>query len=82
MSFFFYFSGLDFGDCHRSLFAHDESVSQVLFQKETHYVFSAGKDGEIKQWDADKVWISIEQFYFLFKETCPHFSFVENPFLL
>ena len=22
--------GLDFGDCHRSLFAHDDSVMQVL----------------------------------------------------
>lgn len=35
--------GLDFGDCHRSLFAHDDSVMQVLFVHNTHYVFTAGE---------------------------------------
>ena len=35
--------GLDFGDCHRSLFAHADSVMQVAFVHNTHYVFTAGK---------------------------------------
>jgi U3 small nucleolar RNA-associated protein 12 len=46
--------GLDFGDCHRSLHAHDDSVTSVRFQPATHYFFSAGKDGLIKYWDADR----------------------------
>lgn len=47
--------GLDFGDCHRSLFAHDDSVMQVAFEAESHYFWSVGKDGLLKYWDADKV---------------------------
>jgi U3 small nucleolar RNA-associated protein 12 len=35
--------GLDFGDCHRSLFAHGDSVMAVAFQPNTHYVFTASK---------------------------------------
>ena len=31
--------GLDFGDCHKSLFAHGDSVMQVSFVPNTHYVF-------------------------------------------
>ena len=46
--------GLDFGDCHRSLFAHNDSVTQVAFVQNTHYLFSVGKDGRLKYWDADK----------------------------
>lgn len=34
--------GLDFGDCHRSLFAHADSVMAVAFVPNTHYVFTAG----------------------------------------
>ena len=34
--------GLDFGDCHRSLFAHGDSVMQVAFVRNTHYVFTVG----------------------------------------
>ncbi len=34
--------GLDFGDCHRSLFAHQDSLMAVAFQPNTHYVFTAG----------------------------------------
>ena len=45
--------GLDFGDCHRSLFAHNDSVTQVAFVPRTHYFFSVGKDGALKYWDAD-----------------------------
>ena len=42
------------GDCHRSMVAHEDSVTAVLFQPETHYFFSAGKDGVCKYWDADR----------------------------
>ena len=47
--------GLDFGDCHRSLLAHGDSVMAVRFVPNTHYFFSAGKDRMIKYWDGDKV---------------------------
>ena len=51
--------GLDFGDCHRALFAHQDSVMQVAFIPHNqdgngHHFFSAGKDGLIKYWDGDK----------------------------
>uniref|UniRef100_A0A672U6I7 WD repeat domain 3 n=1 Tax=Strigops habroptila TaxID=2489341 RepID=A0A672U6I7_STRHB len=46
--------GLDFGDCHRSLFAHDDSVMYLQFVAKSHLFFTAGKDSKIKQWDADK----------------------------
>ncbi|EFX77767.1 hypothetical protein DAPPUDRAFT_53813 [Daphnia pulex] len=42
--------GLDFGDCHRSIFAHEDSILGV---SKTHLFFSCGKDGKLKQWDAD-----------------------------
>ena len=45
--------GLDFGDCHKSIFAHDDSVTGVQFIPNTHYFFTVGKDGLLKQWDAD-----------------------------
>ncbi len=37
--------GLEFGDCHKSLFAHGDSVMAVAFAPGTHYVFSAGREG-------------------------------------
>ncbi|KAF4021436.1 hypothetical protein G4228_013321 [Cervus hanglu yarkandensis] len=46
--------GLDFGDCHKSLFAHDDSVMYLRFVPKSHLFFTAGKDHKIKQWDADK----------------------------
>lgn len=46
--------GLDFGDCHRSIRAHDDSVMAVQFVPNTHYLFSASKDRTVKYWDADK----------------------------
>jgi U3 small nucleolar RNA-associated protein 12 len=46
--------GLDFGDCHKSLFAHGDSVMAVKFVPNTHYFFTGGKDNVIKYWDADK----------------------------
>lgn len=56
--------GLDFGDCHRSIFAHDESVMRVAFEKHdtrdfnakpSHYFWTVGKDKMVKYWDGDKV---------------------------
>ncbi|KAA8516595.1 hypothetical protein F0562_016899 [Nyssa sinensis] len=36
--------GLDFGNCHKSIFAHADSVMAVQFVRNTHYMFSVGKD--------------------------------------
>ena len=59
--------GLDFGDCHKSLFAHDDSVMAVQFErgmddemaggkgKGSHLFWSVGKDRALKYWDANKV---------------------------
>jgi WD40 repeat protein len=49
--------GLDFGDCHKSIFAHEESVMQVAFEKNSHYFWTVGKDKMVKYWDGDKVWL-------------------------
>lgn len=38
----------------RSLLGHEDSVTAVRFQPETHYFFSASKDGVVKYWDADR----------------------------
>ncbi|WFD25221.1 beta transducin [Malassezia nana] len=59
--------GLDFGDCHRSLFAHDDSIMQVAFEhgqqgvglmggKEgaSHRFWTVGKDAKVKYWDGDR----------------------------
>ena len=45
---------LDFGDCHRSLLAHDDSATAVRPVPQTHYVFTASKDKTVKYWDADR----------------------------
>lgn len=51
--------GLDFGDCHKSLLAHEDSVMAVAFvpsnkEGNGHNFFSASKDRVIKYWDGDK----------------------------
>uniref|UniRef100_A0ACD5WFH4 Uncharacterized protein n=1 Tax=Avena sativa TaxID=4498 RepID=A0ACD5WFH4_AVESA len=40
--------GMDFGDCHKSIFAHTDSVMDVKFVPRTHYMFSVGKDRTVK----------------------------------
>ena len=50
--------GLDFGDCHRSIRAHSESVMVGMFElgkdeRDWHNFWSAGKDGGVKYWDGD-----------------------------
>ena len=47
--------GLDFGDCHKSIFAHQDSIMFVQFVADTHYIFTASKDKLVKYWDGDKV---------------------------
>jgi U3 small nucleolar RNA-associated protein 12 len=46
--------GLDFGDCHKSIFAHEDSIMQVAFEKGSHYFWTVGKDKMLKYWDGDK----------------------------
>lgn len=51
--------GLDFGDCHKALLAHEDSVMAVAFVPHNkdgngHNFFSASKDRVIKYWDGDK----------------------------
>jgi U3 small nucleolar RNA-associated protein 12 len=52
--------GLDFGDCHKAFFAHQDSVMQVSFipqppsREEAHHFFSASRDRLLKSWDGDK----------------------------
>ncbi|RJE22189.1 DOM34-interacting protein [Aspergillus sclerotialis] len=51
--------GLDFGDCHKSLLAHEDSIMAVAFiptnrEGNGHNFFSASKDRVIKYWDGDK----------------------------
>jgi U3 small nucleolar RNA-associated protein 12 len=46
---------MDYGDCHKSFSAHDDSIMQVAFEKDSHFFWSVGKDGTVKYWDGDKV---------------------------
>ncbi|QSS61671.1 WD domain-containing protein [Histoplasma capsulatum] len=51
--------GLDFGDCHKAFFAHQDSIMAVAFipnnnEGNGHHFFSASKDRVIKYWDGDK----------------------------
>lgn len=59
--------GLDFGDCHKSIFAHDESIMQIAFERgsNSHYFWTVSKDKLLKYWDGDKVGAT-----FLFRRYC------------
>lgn len=51
--------GLDFGDCHKAFFAHQDSIMQVAFIPHNqdgngHHFISASKDRIVKYWDGDK----------------------------
>ena len=51
--------GLDFGDCHKAFFAHQDSIMSVIFIPNNndgngHQFFSASKDHVIKYYDGDK----------------------------
>ena len=46
--------GLDFGDTHRTLHGHEDSITDVRFVKRTHYFFTSSKDGSVRYWDGDR----------------------------
>jgi U3 small nucleolar RNA-associated protein 12 len=46
--------GLDFGDTHRSLHGHDDSITDLRFVKRTHNFFTCSKDKSVRYWDGDK----------------------------
>lgn len=46
--------GLDWGDTHKTLHGHTDSVTDVKFVRRTHYFFSASKDGTVRYWDGDR----------------------------
>jgi U3 small nucleolar RNA-associated protein 12 len=45
--------GMDFGDIHKSIFAHQDSITCVRFIRDTHYFMTCSKDKEVKFFDAD-----------------------------
>jgi len=46
--------GLDFGDTHRTLHGHSDSVTDVRFVRGTHNFFSGSKDSTVRFWDGDR----------------------------
>ncbi|CAD2219291.1 U3 small nucleolar RNA-associated protein 12 [Angomonas deanei] len=55
------FWGTDFGDCHKSIHAHDDYITSVRFVDNTHYCFTTSLDGSVKEWDGDN-WTMIQAF--------------------
>lgn len=46
--------GLDFGDTHRTLHGHEDSITDLRFVKRTHNFFTSSKDGTVRYWDGDR----------------------------
>lgn len=46
--------GLDFGDTHRTMYGHEDSITDLRFVKRTHYFFTCSKDRTVRYWDADR----------------------------
>jgi len=46
--------GLDFGDVHKTLYGHTDSITDIKFVKKTHNFFSCGRDKTIRYWDGDR----------------------------
>ncbi len=46
--------GLDFGDTHRTLYGHSDSITDLKFVKKTHNFFTCSKDMTVRYWDADR----------------------------
>jgi U3 small nucleolar RNA-associated protein 12 len=46
--------GLDFGDTHRTMYGHSDSVTDIKFVKRTHTFFTTSKDGTVRFWDGDR----------------------------
>ena len=45
--------GMQFGDIHKSLFIHQDSITCVRFIKDTHFAITSSKDREVKMIDCD-----------------------------
>jgi U3 small nucleolar RNA-associated protein 12 len=54
--------GLDFGDTHRTLHGHDDSITDLRFVRRTHNFFTSGKDATVRYWDGDR----FEQIFVLY----------------
>jgi U3 small nucleolar RNA-associated protein 12 len=76
--------GAAFGDCHRAIRAHASEITRVAFVADTHYLWSASRDGSVKLWDGDN-WQMIQEFSAdtaagalslspLNEDDCPHLS--------
>lgn len=46
--------GLDFGDTHRRLHGHEDSVTALRFVRRTHNFFTSSRDGSVRYWDGDR----------------------------
>ena len=46
--------GLDFGDTHRTLYGHEDSITDLRFVKRTHNFFTCSKDKTVRFWDGDR----------------------------
>jgi len=46
--------GLDFGDTHRTMYGHEDSITDLRFVKRTHYFFTCSKDKTVRFWDGDR----------------------------
>jgi len=46
--------GLDFGDTHRTLYGHSDSITDLRFVKKTHNFFTCSKDTTVRYWDGDR----------------------------
>jgi U3 small nucleolar RNA-associated protein 12 len=46
--------GLDFGDTHRTLHGHGDSITDLRFVRRTHNFFTCSKDGSVRYWDGDR----------------------------
>jgi len=46
--------GLDFGDTHKTLLGHTDSITGLKFVRRTHLFFTVSKDKTLRYWDADK----------------------------
>ena len=46
--------GLDFGDTHKTLHGHTDSITDLRFVRRTHNFFTSGKDGTVRYWDGDR----------------------------
>lgn len=46
--------GLDFGDTHRTMHGHTDSITDLRFVRHTHYFFTCSKDNTVRYWDGDR----------------------------